>query len=499
MGKPIRKKDQQDTCNPISSNCVIWQGPDIPCIKLCSGDTVSDVVAKLAEELCIVLDELKLSTYDISCFNPVCPNPSSFSDLIQILINKICELENIQPTTDEAKSACPDNCIVTVASCLQTQDALGNTVTTLNLKDYVILIGNRICNMLTQISVLQANLNSLEERVKYIEDNCCQAGISITIPTSCLTGGVNVPIVNFVVNLETAFCALQTSIGNISTALAAQCVNNTDPQLSVYPAVSPTMNALLGWNTTPGNMSQLVQNLWLALCDARTAISTLQSNYTALQEQLAACCAADCNDIVWAFLATGVRGNKFIDLSFTGTIPAVFDYCGGATTTNIVATDALGNSSTFAEDVLNSILTGAPIDLDLVTAVPISEYSVHYAIQINLCLTDGNITCNTQRNVEIYNSGWCAFVNPEITSPAPGQIQVSWTSVNVPTNYNVSILTSGGLFITSASSSYSSGATRTEIFTGLTEGAVYKAILRSTQGTKFIDCETSSIICTETP
>ena len=37
-------------CSPISSNCVIWQGPDIPCIKLCTGDTVSDVVAKLATD-----------------------------------------------------------------------------------------------------------------------------------------------------------------------------------------------------------------------------------------------------------------------------------------------------------------------------------------------------------------------------------------------------------------------------------------------------------------
>ena len=37
-------------CSPTSSNCVIWQGPDLACIKLCKGDTVSDVVAKLAAE-----------------------------------------------------------------------------------------------------------------------------------------------------------------------------------------------------------------------------------------------------------------------------------------------------------------------------------------------------------------------------------------------------------------------------------------------------------------
>ena len=31
-------------CNPVSSNCVVWQGPTLECIDLCKGDTVSDVV-----------------------------------------------------------------------------------------------------------------------------------------------------------------------------------------------------------------------------------------------------------------------------------------------------------------------------------------------------------------------------------------------------------------------------------------------------------------------
>ena len=59
-------------CSPISSNCVLWQGPDIPCINLCKGDTVSDVVAALAEELCCVLTILDINSYDLSCFNMYC-------------------------------------------------------------------------------------------------------------------------------------------------------------------------------------------------------------------------------------------------------------------------------------------------------------------------------------------------------------------------------------------------------------------------------------------
>ena len=36
-------------CKPISSNCVVWQGPDLNCINVCNGDTISivDVVTKI--------------------------------------------------------------------------------------------------------------------------------------------------------------------------------------------------------------------------------------------------------------------------------------------------------------------------------------------------------------------------------------------------------------------------------------------------------------------
>ena len=52
-------------CSPTSSNCVIWQGPDLACIKLCKGDTVSDVIAKLATELCTIMDMLNVTNYDL--------------------------------------------------------------------------------------------------------------------------------------------------------------------------------------------------------------------------------------------------------------------------------------------------------------------------------------------------------------------------------------------------------------------------------------------------
>jgi hypothetical protein len=82
-------------CSPISSNCVVWQGPDIPCIKLCNGDTISDVVAALATELCDLLDSLDPGSYDLACLTTG-HVPANIQELIQLLISKICSIEVIE-------------------------------------------------------------------------------------------------------------------------------------------------------------------------------------------------------------------------------------------------------------------------------------------------------------------------------------------------------------------------------------------------------------------
>ncbi len=69
-------------CMKVSSNCVVWEGPDIPCLKLCKGDTITDVLYKLATDYCETLVMLDPTTYDISCFNYLGVPPEDFGDTI---------------------------------------------------------------------------------------------------------------------------------------------------------------------------------------------------------------------------------------------------------------------------------------------------------------------------------------------------------------------------------------------------------------------------------
>lgn len=80
----------KDGCIKTSSNCVTWNGPDIPCLKLCSGDSITDVLYKLATDYCETLVLFDPTKYDISCFKYEGCAPETFAELFQLVIDQIC-------------------------------------------------------------------------------------------------------------------------------------------------------------------------------------------------------------------------------------------------------------------------------------------------------------------------------------------------------------------------------------------------------------------------
>jgi len=75
------------------SNCVTYNGNSIPCINICNGDTVSDVLLKIGQETCYIQGLLNLSTLNLSCIYTPCPscqNPTNLNDVLQIIVNAIC-------------------------------------------------------------------------------------------------------------------------------------------------------------------------------------------------------------------------------------------------------------------------------------------------------------------------------------------------------------------------------------------------------------------------
>lgn len=261
-------------CSPISSNCVIWQGPDIPCIKLCKGDTVSDVVYKLGMELCNIMELLDVNGYDLSCFDLASCKPQNIQELIQFLIGRICALEDVDaaaaatPTTTGSTRSTSADTLVTVASCF----VVGST-TVMTVAEYAQAMGTRICSIIDQITAINLQINDLDVRVTTLENTPAP---TFTIPSftlSCdintlLSGvsyGIDDILEQYINNVWCGFYAATGSTANLLSAVASQCILGTD-FTKVNPAATYAMQ-YPNWIQPTMNVADLLNNTWIVLCD----------------------------------------------------------------------------------------------------------------------------------------------------------------------------------------------------------------------------------------
>ena len=288
-------------CVPMSSNCVIWQGDNIPCINLCHGDTVSDVVFKLATELCTIMDQLNVSNYDLTCFGITACGPNDFQALIQFLITQICELQGVTPTTKENTTGCPD-CLVTVAPCF----VVGGQ-TTMNLTDYVNMIAERICDIVDELVIINAALVDLNIRVTTLENAIPP---SFTIPsyiTDCQIGSLAPANWDIDVILEAftndVWCSFYDATGTTSeilAAVAAQCIFGTSLS-KTYPGVQMQI-AYPSWDATPDTLASTINNIWISLCDLYSSSFTVADTNTINLTNTAGIITADIQDTGWVNL-----------------------------------------------------------------------------------------------------------------------------------------------------------------------------------------------------
>lgn len=468
------------SCDPVSSNCVIWQGPDIPCIKLCKGDSVTEIVYKLATELCTLMDMFKISNYDLTCLDQ-CPAPSSFQQLIQILIERICVCCNVTPPVTP-QEGCPD-CVVNIAPCFYYQNPQGDTITTMQLTDYVTAIGNRICLLVDQINVINETLIQLEERIAALEagqtnlqtKNVTSSQLPSISPVCIYSSKDPVLIDVFLQELEKQFCELRTATGTpneIFTAILFECAGLAqEKQLATGLG---TMASMQGWVQSPKNLADVISNMWLTLCDIRGAVKNMK----------ATCCGDGCEDIELSILAT--RSGNTLHLFLNGNIPAGFVEC-NAGGTLITVTDTNGNYFT-TNVVLTSILN-APSGIDIDLSASSLNVALDFTVSANVCLKNAttNTTCQSIIQYVLANTLICP--DPVTLIPTDNSIQYSFNHVAGTVTYTVKLYDSTGtVLVASNSHNVSSPVTVGGTFGGLTSGTVYRVEIVITAGSKTNTC-----------
>jgi len=269
-------------CSPTSSNCVIWGGPDLACINVCKGDSVTDVVAKLATELCTLLDTFNISAYDISCFNLVNCAPQTFTDLINFLIVKICELENVPstPSTPGDSTGCPTDCIVTVASCF-----VVGTATTMTLTEYAIAIGEKVCAIIDTNALQQAAINDLDVRVFALETApapvipVLEVTLSQTLPSIPSLSGtqpVETVVQSYINQIWFPFVATTGNSGQLANSISQQTVASTDLS-KVNPAAQMSAQYAGLWTAPTGTIAGTLNNIWACIKDLRDGSVTVSA------------------------------------------------------------------------------------------------------------------------------------------------------------------------------------------------------------------------------
>ena len=271
-------------CSPTSSNCVIWAGPDLKCINLCRGDSITDVVEKLATELCAILDTLNINSYDLDCFNLVNCAPSTFTDLINFLILKVCELENIPVNPDVPPSnGCPTDCIVSVAPCF-----VSGTTTTMNLTEYVIAIGEKICAIVDVNALQDIAIADLDVRVTDLENTSPPSyttpkftlGCTIDTLPSGSEQAIDLILQSFINDVWCTYVSTTGDAGCLATAIANQTVASTDLSIANPLAQMSVQYAGL-WSTPAVQICDTINNIWACIEDLRNGKTTLTALDTA--------------------------------------------------------------------------------------------------------------------------------------------------------------------------------------------------------------------------
>lgn len=468
------------SCTPISSNCVIWQGPDIPCIKLCKGDTVSAVVYKLALELCTIMAQTDITNYDLACLNIQGCGPKDLAGLIQILIDRICALEGCcSGTTPTPTTGCQD-CVVNIAPCFYYTNELGDTITTMQLNDYVLAIGNRVCSILDQITIINAILNNHEIRITALENAPPPTFTLPKVTPVCVLPSVATDMNLVLSALESQFCTLLTATGtatNIFDAILFQC-----PGLNSAPRLGGpgTMSSITGWVNTVQNLSDSIKNLWLTICDLRAAVVNIQVN----------CCPQACDGVDITITAS-LTGST-LTIFPTGTIPTGFTQCAPSFLTSFTVSDESGNSIVLTGDIIGNLNSSIVFNLG---ATPINILD-NLTVTAPVCLTkDGNV-CSYNFTYYIANSGSCptmTYTETDTTIAYNGLVTLSGTAT-----YVVELWDSTGSTLISSQSTLVTVPPATSIsgtFNTLTASTVYKLRVRvSSGGSTIFTCPFATVV-----
>ena len=536
-------------CNPISSNCVIWQGPDIPCIDLCKGDSISQVLAHLAEMMCSIQASPDAACCDVSLLDPQClddfykreyggdiPDDWVLQDYINLLIQYVCQLDTGGGTSFVLQNLPFPGCIrpdgISMNGTLLTQTTYNTGMPLYGSENtYIIqndgsaegnifggqfngwaeMVVNALCNLVACCErsagmpiaqdtsrPSQGEIRPTKSGIEKIVDNRfarLSSGLKYIPPKVVPTGVTNkvgrpVAMEFMLTALEREFVLLRGMTGtslNLRDAIRSQCMNlNTAERLTT----SGEIGNMTGWFRNPKNLAQSHSNQWALLCEVTNAVRDIKNNHLI---------TTGCSDIQYGAkirLNTSGGSPKGLNFTFEDTIVKA----------PYTDTDPRGCKITIKDASLNSVIKYVKISDYQETSrlFPVTfnqsalDTASNYEVTIDYSFSDGDSVCAKTEVHTVENSAAC----PNMTFNEIGgdTFKFHVTGIDVAAKYEVTVicetLTGGevGRVHFSSPSNAISGT-----FRGLMGGQSYNVYTRlKTQSGNMTFCE-KNVVKTLTP
>lgn len=391
---PTNSNTADQGCSPVSSNCVIWQGPNISCINLCTGDSVSEVVYKLATEVCAMKAQLDLSDVDFDCLVSAAvgtPEPEhTLHVALELLINKVCDLDGIINALQNNDGSVNLDFTVQIpsdASCFYTTDVNGDPVFSLAHSVFTKNIAKKVCQLNTLVNQHTSTLTNHEQRITTLETAETASNDLMVTPVCVLPTSPDVPIATAFEALEQQFCNLRTVTGMptaLSAALTYQCQGlGQENALSV----TGTMSSLTGWKSPVTTVADALQNMFITLCDMRAAVKDIQVNGGSGTGPAG---SLNCSTILIDFAVTTNEARDQATIFFAGllTLPDDVTDC-TSQGAKLTFSDSLGNKSIHYINVTSNKSNTAGTTFTLTGL----NTSLNYTVTLEGCFTKNGNQC----------------------------------------------------------------------------------------------------------
>ena len=461
---PVGSNNKSTPCSVVSSTCVSWQGPDIPCIGLCKGDTVTDVVAKLGELVCDINTRAADVTVNVACLGG--GTYDNYNDVIQFITTKLCELYTI---VDDIVIPAPVSLICDVAACLQAE--AGGT--TLDVVNYAELIGQQYCILEGTVGTLSSVVSSHSSSIVTINNTLSTLPATYAPKNSayvCLGTGT-AALTTIVAAIEQELCDLEAVTGTpaeLAAEIVPFCNLTNEPALSLPGTMA---SAYPGWKVTVSTLADTINNMWITICDMRSLVTQLQD-----------CCNKTCADIDLGFFGV-LNGSTLSIFASTGSVlPSQFVQCTSPAST-ITITDTSLHTATYTFNDIAGIVDGSSSrDFDLSSsALNLSE---DFTISVNYCFSNStsDLVCQNTITFPMINTVACPTVT--LTSSylfGTGEIHYSFPNIypaSATTKYRINVYDAGLSLISSFTTNVASllGTPVVGNITGLSLGTYYVEI-----------------------